>query len=41
VTPALFFAFGRGLAERLSTTGEEEDIERAAARWFPERDVPA
>jgi len=41
VTPALFFAFGRGLAERLSTTGEEEDIERAAARWFPERDGPA
>jgi CzcA family heavy metal efflux pump len=41
VTPALFFAFGRGLAERLSSTGEEEDIERAAARWFPERDGPA
>lgn len=41
VTPALFFAFGRGLAERLSTTGEEEDIERAAARWFPKRDSPA
>jgi len=41
VTPALFFALGRGLAERLSTTGEEEDIERAAERWFPERDGPA
>jgi len=38
VTPALFFAFGRGLAERLSSTGEEEDIERAAERWFPDRD---
>jgi len=38
VTPALFFAFGRGLAERLSSTGEEEDIKRAAERWFPDRD---
>ena len=38
VTPALFFAFGRGLAERLSSTGEEADIERAAERWFPDRD---
>ena len=37
VTPALFFAFGRSLAERLSSTGDKEDIERAAERWFPDR----
>ena len=37
VTPALFFAFGRGLSSRLSAAGEGEEVERAAARWFPDR----
>lgn len=41
VTPALFFAFGRGIADRLPRDAGSGESARAAARWFPDGDAGA
>lgn len=35
VTPALFLTFGKTLATRLDSAADDQEAERAAARWFP------